>query len=211
MCLILDIPIGADPLSSAEFDDVWRKNPHGICVLERVTGEILYRGRDAITAEATTVGQTGIVVHWRHATSGPKDNRMVHGWRVGERARLLHNGVLPGAWGDTTISDTADLVVTLRALGADLVDPRWDPMLRGVVGSGVIVIVGRDDAPAWIGARAPHVWRGRAYSNRYAWTGTIHGEEPPPIVPTRARRGRRDAPDEGMEFPGLFDFVWRGE
>lgn len=183
MCLILEIPHNADPLSTDEFIDVTRSNPDGLCVLAR-DGTLLFRGLDPVAGMRHVVGQRDVIVHWRKATHGAIDEDRVHGWQVGS-ARLLHNGILPGAWGDKTRSDTYHLVEALSDVAADLGDPDWDPLLRALAGRSTVVIVGRSTGPAWLTPPA-EVWRGRRYSNTYAWSGVAHGKPPPPPPPLKA-------------------------
>lgn len=180
MCLILEVPADADPISFDEYLDVSKSNPDGLCVLRR-SGELLYRGCDLVEGAKHVIGAVDVVIHWRKATHGTVDVDRCHGWEVGEGVRLLHNGVLPGAWGDRVRSDTSHLVEVLQSLQADLSDPAWDPLLAAIAGSSVVVITGREAAPTWL--REPEFrWKGRAYSNRYAWSASVHGVPPPPIV-----------------------------
>lgn len=183
MCLILEIPDGAEPLSEAEARDVWARNKDGACVIDTRTGEILYRGLDFDAATATIVGQTGIVVHWRRGTSGRADDEHIHGWAVGS-CRLLHNGVL-ASWATRTRSDTLAIVEALVSAGVDPIVDAAAALIQGLAAHTTIVLAPiAGGAPRWYGNdRNWTVWRGRIYSNRYAWTGTVHGKPPPPPPP----------------------------
>lgn len=185
MCLILEIGPDAEVLSQEECDDVWAKNPDGGCVIDTTTGEVIYRGLDRDAMTASVVGQKRVLAHWRHATSGPVDLEQTHGWRVGG-GYLMHNGVC-SHWATKTRSDTGAIVDALLAAGVDAADhDKAGALLAGIAGGSVIVVaLATGGLPRWYGDTSRcHQWRGRWYSNHYAWSGEIHGK-PPPVVDPR--------------------------
>lgn len=179
MCLILEIPPGADALSQEEHDDVAKRNKDGGCVIDTSTGAVIYRGLDMSAMGAALIGRTGVIAHWRMRTSGPIDDDRVHGWQV-KGGRLLHNGHIPGSVPEGH-SDTSALVVDLIRTRLDVGRPEADGILRRLCGSGVIVIALNGGGVRWVSPPV-EVWRGRSYSNRYAWTDEVHGKAKPAPV-----------------------------
>jgi hypothetical protein len=184
MCLILEIGPDAEPISVDEHVDVWGKNKDGGCVIDLASGDVIYRGLDGVEMGAALIGRKNVIAHWRMATSGPKDEDRCHGWQC-YGGRILHNGILSDWTGVSGHSDTSALVAALIDGKVNVM--RAQALLGRIAGRSTIVVVPQGGGmPIWLGGDNSEEWRGRKYSNHYAWTPTIHGK-PAPVVTSTSR------------------------
>jgi hypothetical protein len=181
MCLIIEQTTQSDPLTFHDVADVYQRNRDGLGVTWRdATGKVqAYTTipRDAAAAWEVVrqfQGQAA-TFHFRMRTSGPVDLAHCHPFQV-PGGFLYHNGVFSGL-GLPKESDTAILVsrvVTpmLRAYTVD--DPGVDQFLSAYAGTGNVLVLDLDTekAPIWYG-RKPVSYRGRLYSNTYAWDAPL--------------------------------------
>jgi hypothetical protein len=114
------------------------------------------------------------VIHWRLATSGPKDAAHAHPFPLSDAPGapvLFHNGVF-SSLGCKTESDTAEIVRTLvRPITKDGADVRaldtLGPIWRRLVDGSAVVILAPDKIHRW--GKEGTTYEGAWYSNTYAW------------------------------------------
>lgn len=193
MCLIIDQPSG-HTLTRARILDVAKKNPHGFGVAYAEEG-VLYSARfipespeDVADFYARYLAGRRCVIHWRLATSGPKDANHAHPFHISERLAVMHNGMLPG--GTYAESDTALLVraVLKPALERDhsiLNDSAFRTLLSGMIRGSRLVFVDSFGQVTRLGDSGVHV-DGAWYSNTYAWD-PLDGAKPEPRIQERPR------------------------
>lgn len=123
--------------------------------------------------EANLAGRA-CVMHWRYATSGPKDRDHAHPFAIDAGLAVMHNGIVAG--GSASESDTAQIVrCVLRPLlsgpegRARLADPDVRTYLRSLVGNGSFVFLDEMGVTTTVGGSSGVEHDGCWYSNTYAW------------------------------------------
>ena len=185
MCMLIHHPADAEPFARDEFEDIFKKNRAGFGVIWRwPNGAVSYEkgmwGPDRIWSQYRALMDHGcreMVLHWRLATSGARDVANVHPFETAGGVLVAHNGVLrhrsTRTESDTRCFITDVLAPALKVGRRPLEDPVWRAWLARRVGVGNrLILWPRERAEPIIieGDDAPVVYRGRWYSNLYAWT-----------------------------------------
>ena len=193
-CMLIHHPADAQPFSRAELDDFHRKNRAGFGVMWRWpgSGRVSYEkglwSTDRIASTYFALYEHGcheMVLHWRLATAGPVDLANAHPFETRNRVLIAHNGVLSHR-STEELSDTRCFIddVLEPALLADrraVNDRRWVAWLAGRIGGGNKVVLWPREArrPTIVGFERGVTYRGRWYSNTYAWSAPrgLHARE----------------------------------
>jgi hypothetical protein len=182
--MLIHHPASAKRFTRREFDDFYDRSPDGFGVMWRsANGTVRSRkGRFSRSMCWKTYrsllasGCTEMVLHWRYATAGPRDDANCHPFVVAG-ALMMHNGPHLGPSTDT-MSDTA--VFAERVLGPSLKespnrlrDRNWLNWLnRRIGGDRLIIWDKRSPAPVIVGEDKGLWYKGRWYSNQYAWSSS---------------------------------------
>lgn len=184
MCMLIHHPATATPFTRAEFADFNRRNGNGFGAMWRTpTGEVHHRkgmldlGQQwQLYRSLLENGCRELTLHWRFATSGPRDYHNCHPMTLAGDTLLMHNGVLRHR-STRDLSDTwcFALDVLEPALRRDSrapYDRRFAARLAVRIGaSNKLVLWHREEPePVVIGRQHGVTYRGRWYSNTYAWT-----------------------------------------
>lgn len=178
MCLIL-IQQAGDVLTEREIRDIHKRNPDGFGCAWMEGRPVGWRwmprsGDDAIDAYAQTPWDRQRIYHWRYATHGPITWDMAHPFALTDGSIVAHNGVIHG-YGSQSESDTAHFIRSaLDPLAVGLDDPEVRAWVTEEIGpSSRLVLLRPDGSIDRLGASGVE-WRGRWYSNTYAWDAPIH-------------------------------------
>lgn len=184
MCMLIHHPPDAEPFTRPEFADFHRKNPHGFGAAWIEDGQLFYAKSMATLDEswaryeelrAKGVGE--MVLHWRLRTSGPTSEKLCHPFLVGSTL-VFHNGVLD--WRHTPeMSDTtcfiADYLGPALRRRRGRISTKFHRALAQKIGSGnkLALWTAGEAKPHIVGESRGLWYRGRWYSNTYAWTMPI--------------------------------------
>lgn len=212
MCMLIWHPAGAVPFTREEFVDFHRKNRQGFGAIWRApSGEIRYK-KGLMSIEETwpmykrllANGCTEMVLHWRLATAGRVSSHNCHPIPVGD-VLLMHNGVLAHR-STPTVSDTRmfardELEPDLESEPWLIHDKKWCARLEQKIGQGnKMILWSIDDAkPVIVGERRGLWYKGKWFSNTYAWT-----------VPADARRNAMIQQDSAAVWSRGPKIDWHG-
>jgi hypothetical protein len=199
MCMMIHHPYQADRFSRAEFDDIYRKNRNGFGIIWRwpdsnvVSYEKGLWEPDRIWSTYDALYEHGVremVLHWRFATSGARDLANVHPFETTGNVLVSHNGVLQhrssNEKSDTRFFIEDVLEPALRADPRALKKPAFIGWLAGRIdSSNKLILWPRSDLePTVVGLNRGVAYRGRWYSNTYAWSAPREVWMTQPTSPT---------------------------
>jgi hypothetical protein len=185
MCMMIWHPRGAEPFERAEFLDFHRKNPHGFGAIWRAPGGKVRMKKGLLTpTESYSLyrrllanGVETMALHWRFATSGARDYDNCHPFVVRPGLAMMHNGVLTQVRRRGQLSDTRVFVAdvlrpALRREPELLDDPSALREMGRWIGPGNRLLFWQQGKPEPIIINEHHGvwWKGRYFSNTYAWT-----------------------------------------
>jgi hypothetical protein len=170
MCLIIVQPKGDVPVSKRDILDAWQDNPDGAGYMFAVDGRLVIRKpfwkakslRKAYRQDFRQYGaQSPFVLHFRYATHGPNTVWNTHPHILaGGQVGLVHNGILPWAPTDPSLSDTATFAKDLEGFGqAELMHPEYHAMLAEDIGYNKLVFMDGDGNTAIVKEELGH-WDG---------------------------------------------------
>ena len=183
-CMMIWHPKDAEPFTRDEFADFHQRNPHGFgaawvgrdAQLYYVKGmasvDEAYRHYERITEG----GGRDALLHWRLRTSGPTGPAQCHPFVATGQVLVMHNGILD--WRHTAaLSDTqcyvADVIEPeLKKHPRRLNSKKWRRRIYRQIGAGnkLALWAAGDARPVIIGEDRGLWYKGRWYSNSYAWT-----------------------------------------
>lgn len=188
MCMLIWHPANAEAFDRAEWQDFHRINRNGFGLAWRApSGEVRWKKGLMSSAESWQLyrvllgnGCQAMALHWRMATAGDRNSYgNCHPIEVNRGALMLHNG----AWIGPSTKEHSDSVVFARdRLGPAMErnsnwakDGEWLDRLERHIGSGNKLILWDrlEETPVIVGEKSGVWWRGRWYSNTYAWTAPV--------------------------------------
>ena len=213
MCLILHHPAG-HTVSRRDFADISDRNPDGFGLMT-AHGGTLHTARtigdieQAYALYNQFAAGRAAVLHWRYATHGAVTLDNAHPFTLTRDIAFVHNGMLSCGTPDEEASDTAHLArVLLAPIARDnpaaLFDADTRAVLSPLIGAGNKLAVMDNHGRVSIFNRAAGVeYRGRWYSNTYAWDaphalsprytyvprGVVTYPSPAPVAPSTAPLG----------------------
>ena len=194
MCMLIWHPKSAEPFTKDEFADFTHRNPHGFgAAWIGADGQLRYDKGLHTLAEQWSLYQelletsTGnLVLHWRLRTSGPVAPANCHPFVANDTTLVFHNGALD--WRSTaTMSDTQCFIAdhlepTLRRRAK--ITKNLHRALVAKIGSGnkLALWTAGEKKPRIVGEYRGLWYRGRWYSNQYAWTVPYSAPRPMPAT-----------------------------
>lgn len=185
MCMLVHHPETAEPFERDNFIDINRRNPHGFGLIWRSpSGEVRSKRGLLDLNEQWTMYRTlyangcrEMVLHWRYRTAGPVNEANCHPIVVPKTPVLMmHNGACIGP---STHNKSDSVVFAERILSPlfegsteDLDHPTTVAWLEQRIGNGNRLILWDRERPipTIVGEKTGLWWKGRWYSNTYAWT-----------------------------------------
>jgi len=179
MCLIIHHPAG-HTVSRRDFVEISDRNPDGFGLMT-AHGGTLHTARTigdiehAYALYSEFAAGRAAVLHWRFATHGTVTLDNAHPFTLTRDIAFVHNGMLSCGTPDADASDTAHLArVLLAPIARDNPDALFHADTRAVlspmIGTGNKLAVMDNQGRVSIFNRAAGVeYRGRWYSNTYAW------------------------------------------
>ena len=180
MCLIIVQPAG-HTLSRAEFADIFARNEDGFGIMTARGGKLeTYRTigglEDARKLYDRHAAGRAAVLHWRYATHGTVTLENAHPFSLTPNVAFVHNGMLNVGTPEKDASDTSHMArYILAPIAFDDPDALFSSTMRAVlsplIGAGNKFVVMNSEGAISIFNRAAGVdYKGRWYSNTYAWS-----------------------------------------
>jgi hypothetical protein len=179
MCLIIHHPAG-HTVSRRDFADIVDRNPDGFGLMT-ASGGRLFTARtigpleEAYAMYSHYAAGRAAVLHWRFATHGAVTLDNAHPFTLTQDIAFVHNGMLSCGTPDADASDTAHMArVVLAPIARDNPDALFCPDTRAVlsplIGTGnKLAVMDRLGRVSIFNRGSGVDYRGRWYSNTYAW------------------------------------------